>query len=198
MNHPLRCKCGILKGNVAHPERVNRAVCYCRDCQAFAHFLGRAGDVLDSNGGTDVIQTIPAHLTFTEGQQQLACMRLTEKGLVRWYTRCCNTPIGNTAADFRISFIGLVHTCLENNAKSLDDSFGPVRMWSFTKGAKGPVKSRRSTMIVGILRLIGMVTRARVTGAYKQTPLFSPDTGAPIVTPKILSASERTTLDQLI
>jgi hypothetical protein len=191
MNHPLSCKCGILRGIVAHPERVNRAICYCRDCQAFARFLGRAGDVLDSSGGTDVIQTIPAHLTFTQGQQQLACMRLTEKGLVRWYSRCCNTPIGNTSADFRVSFIGLIHNCLESHEKSLDDSFGPVRMWSFTKGAKKPVKSRTPTMIAGILRLIGMVIRARVSGAYKQTPLFSPDTGAPVAVPKILSSSER-------
>lgn len=191
MNHPLSCKCGILKGIVAHPERVNRAICYCRDCQAFAHFLGRADEVLDANGGTDVIQTIPAHLTFTQGQQQLACMRLTEKGLVRWYTRCCNTPIGNTSADFRISFIGLIHNCLDDNDKSLDDSFGAVRMWSFTKGAKKPVKSRTPTMVAGILRLIGMVFRARITGAYKQTPLFSPDTGVPVAVPKILSSSER-------
>jgi hypothetical protein len=40
--HPLRCSCGTLKGFVTHPERVNRVVCYCRDCQAFARFLRRA------------------------------------------------------------------------------------------------------------------------------------------------------------
>jgi hypothetical protein len=198
VNHPLQCRCGTLRGYVDTRKPVNRAVCYCKDCQAFAHFLGRAGEILDSHGGTDVIQTIPAHLLFTQGQHQLACVRLSEKGLVRWYTRCCNTPIGNTAADFRLSFIGLIHSCLESEEKSLADSFGPVRMWSFTKGAKKAIKSRTPTMIFGILRLIGILIRARVTGAYKHTPFFAVDTGAPIITPKILSASERAALDQLI
>jgi hypothetical protein len=194
MNHPLQCACGTLKGYVSHPERVNRVVCYCRDCQAFARFLGRAGEILDAHGGTDVIQTIPANVTFTTGQEVLACMRLTEKGLVRWYAKCCNTPIGNTLADFRISFIGLVHSCLESGNQSLDDSFGPVRMWSFTKSANGAVESHRVAMTAGILRLTAMVARARFSGDYKRTPLFLKDTGAPIAIPKILSRSERETV----
>jgi hypothetical protein len=194
MNHPLRCTCGALKGYVSHPERVNRVVCYCRDCQAFAHYLGRAGEILDAKGGTDVIQTIPANVTFTTGQEVLACMRLTEKGLVRWYAKCCNTPVGNTLADYRISFIGLVHSCLQAGDQSLDDSFGPVRMWSFTKSAKGKVDSHRIAMIAGILRFTGMVARARISGDYKRTPLFSLGTGAPVTIPKILSPSERETV----
>jgi hypothetical protein len=191
MDHPLQCMCGTLKGTVCDLKRVNRVICYCRDCQAFAHFLGRTADMLDAKGGTDVIQTLPANVTFTNGQEVLACMRLTEKGLLRWYTKCCNTPIGNTLADFRISFVGLVHTCLDNTNRSLDDSFGPVRMWSFTKSAKGTVESRPLAMIAGMLRFIPMVMRARINGAYLRTPLFVAHTGAPIVTPKVLSPSER-------
>jgi hypothetical protein len=85
-----------------------------------------------------------------------------------------------------------VHTCLQTPEKSLDSSFGPIRIRSFTKGAKGAVaKSSPLAMIGAILRLIGMVGRARITGAYKHTPLFSPETGAPVATPKILSAAER-------
>jgi hypothetical protein len=191
MDHPLQCTCGTLKGYVRHPERVNRVICYCRDCQAFAHFLGRPLDILDAKGGTDVIQTVPANVTFTEGRQVLACMRLTEKGLVRWYAKCCNTPIGNTLADFRISFIGLIHTCLEDSTRSLDGSFGPVRMWSFTKAAKGFVKSRPAAMFAGILRFAAAAMRARVNGDYRRTPFFSSDTGDPVAAPKILSPGER-------
>jgi hypothetical protein len=194
MNHPLQCTCGTLKGYVSHPERVNRAVCYCKDCQAFAHFLGRADEILDAKGGTDVIQTVPANVTFTEGQQVLACMRLSPKGLVRWYARCCNTPVGNTLANYRVSFIGLIHPCLQNPNRSLDDSFGPVRMWSFTKGAKGTVKSAPVATIAGILRFVTMLMRARINGAYKRTPFFSADTGAPVAVPKILSPRERAVL----
>ena len=114
MNHPLRCRCGTLKGYVSHPEKVTRGVCYCRDCQAFAHFLGTTGDILDEMGGTDVVATLPKYVTFTQGVDALACMSLTETGMLRWYASCCNTPIGNTPRDFKVSHVGLIHTCLED------------------------------------------------------------------------------------
>ncbi len=191
MSHPLRCSCGTLKGYVVHPERVNRVVCYCRDCQAFAHFLGRQTDILDVQGGSDVIQTIPANVVLTAGSEALACMRLTDKGLLRWYAKCCNTPIGNTLANHRVSFVGLLHNVLDNSGKSLDGSFGPVRMWSFTKSAKRPVEVPSLSLIVGIGRFAAMVIRARIDGSYLRTPFFVTSTGAPIVTPQVLSAGER-------
>jgi hypothetical protein len=194
MNHPLRCTCGTLKGYVSRPERVNRVVCYCKDCQAFARFLNRADEILDAKGGSDVIQTVPAEVTFTEGQHVLACMRLSPKGLLRWYATCCNTPVGNTLANYRVSFIGLIHTCLENPDRSLDDSFGPVRMWSFTNGATVPVKPVPLATIAGIIRFVVMLMRARISGAYQRTPFFSVDSGAPVAAPKILSAAERAAL----
>src|SRR5258707_12477558 len=89
MNHPLQCRCGALKGYVAHSAGVNRCVCYCSDCQAVAHFLGRPSEILDGQGGTEVIQTRPANVSFTQSQQALDSMRLTEKGLFRWYTARC-------------------------------------------------------------------------------------------------------------
>jgi len=84
---------------VSSPIRAiqNRCVCYCRDCQAFAHFLGKVDAILDERGGSEIIQVLPRNLTFTQGIELLACMRLTEKGLLRWYAACCNTPIGKHA-----------------------------------------------------------------------------------------------------
>ena len=51
-------------------------ICYCKDCQAFARFLERP-DLLDPAGGTDIFQMPPA--------------RLSDKGVLRWYTDCCRT-----------------------------------------------------------------------------------------------------------
>lgn len=47
---PLRCSCGALRGVLRgmSPARGNRVVCYCRDCQAFAHFLDR-DEILDAH-----------------------------------------------------------------------------------------------------------------------------------------------------
>ena len=63
MIHRLRCQCGAIRGHVALPAKTVRAICYCRDCQAFARYLARAGDVLDEHGGTDIVATpLPACL----------------------------------------------------------------------------------------------------------------------------------------
>src|SRR5687767_6325224 len=57
MTHRLRCQCGAIRGYVALPAKTVRAICYCRDCQAFARYLERAGDILDEHGGTDILAT---------------------------------------------------------------------------------------------------------------------------------------------
>lgn len=169
---------------------INRGLCYCRDCQAFAHFLGRADEVLDARGGTDVIQTAPRRVTLTQGLENLACMRLTASGLLRWYACCCHTPIGNTAATHRLAFVGLVHSCLRIASRSLDEAFGPVRMRVNTKSAQGSARPGSERVLGAILQLAGMMARERLTGSYRRTPFFSPDTGEPIVTPRVLSAEE--------
>src|ERR1700760_285054 len=71
-------------------------------------------ETLDARGGSDIVQVLPKNVTFLQGVNSLACMRLTDKGMVRWYASCCKTPIGNTLADYKISFIGLLHDCLES------------------------------------------------------------------------------------
>src|SRR5450432_1815310 len=123
MQHAWQCRCATIKGFVKDPRTVNHAVCYCRDCQAFAHFLGQEGAVLDTIGGTYVVQVPPSSITITQGGATLACMRLTEKGLLRWYADCCKTPIGNTLANYKFSFIGIIHNCLENAGVPIRNSF---------------------------------------------------------------------------
>ena len=191
MSHMVSCSCGALKGVLSRPDAVNRCVCYCKDCQAFAHFLGQADGILDAAGGTEVIQTTPANVTITQGQSKLACIRLREKGLLRWYTSCCNTPIGNTLPNFQFAFVGLIHSCLDGSGESLDGSFGPIRMWVNTQSAKTPVPAKPVATFIGMVRVMGMVVRDRFTGRFQSTPFFSPVTGVPVVKPVVLSDSER-------
>ena len=65
MDHPLQCRCGTIKAVIHNAEASNRGVCYCKDCQAFAHFLGRPTEILDERGGTEVAQILPKNLAFT-------------------------------------------------------------------------------------------------------------------------------------
>ena len=194
--YPLRCQCGALQGSLVNTQTANRAVCYCRDCQAFAHFLGQAERVLDSRGGSDIVQVLPRNLTFTQGGEMLACLRLTDKGLFRWYARCCRTPIGNTLATPKLSFIGLVHACLQGDGASLDEAFGPVRAWVNTNGALGDPKPKEA----GRGRVVGWFLRttlkARFNGDYKRTPFFNSETGAPVSVPYVLSSEEHARVRQ--
>ena len=188
--HRLQCQCGRLAGDVATTTLVNRGLCYCRDCQAFAFFLGHAERTLDDRGGTDIVQISPGAVRFTDGREHLACMRLTATGLLRWYAACCRTPIGNTAPDYRLSFVGLIDRCLDDPARSLDASFGPSNMRVHTGSAWGEPKLRQRGLAVAALRFARMLLRARLTGTYRDTPFFGRD-GVPVVTPRVLSADER-------
>jgi hypothetical protein len=190
MDHLLHCRCGTLRGSVAGRSKTNRVVCYCSDCQAFAHFLGGAGAILDERGGSDIVQVLPKNIAFSQGTDALACMRLTPKGLLRWYASCCNTPIGNTLATAKLSFIGLLHSCLTPSGTTLDAAFGPVVAWVNTKGARGSPKPRTVGQGRTIGWFLGTALPARFNGDYRRTPFFRIDTGAPVVMPRVLSESE--------
>jgi hypothetical protein len=188
--YPLRCQCGTVRAVLAHPARGNRVVCYCHDCQAFAHVLDQASRVLDERGGSEIIQVLPKNLTFTQGTEALACLRLTPKGLLRWHSACCRTPIGNTLATGKMSFIGLIHSCLDADGGSRDVAFGPIRSWVHTRGAQGEPQPKEVGLGTSVGWFLRTTLRARFNGDYKLTPFFKADTGAPIAVPRVLSAEE--------
>lgn len=190
--HPLQCRCGTVKGHVVRPGMAVRMVCYCADCQAFAQFLGRPDKMLNANGGTAIVALLPGQVRFEQGLESLACMSLSERGLVRWYASCCNTPIGNTPREFKMPYVGLVDSCLASDSPTLQESFGPLRMVLGTKSASGDVKP---TSVVGLVaamvRLMTSVFGARLRGEYKNNPFFDAQTGKPALAPRVLTKEER-------
>ena len=191
MTHPLRCSCGAVRGAVEHERLASHSICYCPDCQAFARFLGREAELLDARGGCENIQALPKDVTFREGAQHLACVRLSETGMLRWYAACCNTPIGNTPATSKLPFVGLARACLENASSSVASSFGPVRHCTFTSGAVGPTNPEPFGGAALVVWLIRNRLRARFTGGFSINPFFDTATDRPIVPPKVLSPAER-------
>lgn len=191
MSHPFRCRCGAVSGVVEHPGRATHSRCYCEDCQAYARFLGREADMVDESGGLEAVQTLPKDVLFAEGREQLACVRLSKSGLLRWYAQCCNTPIGNTPATSKLPFVGLSRTCLEVEGRSVRQSFGPVRFSLYTGGARGPVKPKPFGRAGFVLWLIGNRLRARVAGGFAQNPFFDTSADRPIVEPRVLTTAER-------
>ena len=197
MPYSLQCACGKLKGEVSDTEHANHAVCYCKDCQAFAHFLGRQSEILDERGGSELVQISPGKLRFIEGAENLACVRLAPAGLVRWYARCCNTPIGNTLGTPKLPFVGLLHTCLGGPEHPLGEAFGPVRCQLNTESAKGLPKPSEVGVPGTILWFLRTLIGARLDGSYKRTPFFD-RAGSPVVKPHVLSAEERRDLGEAV
>lgn len=193
-NHLLRCQCGRVQGQVNISGALTRAICYCKDCQSFAHFLGKDKEILDELGGSDIVPTAPRNVTFTQGKELLACMQLSPKGLLRWYASCCNTPIGNTWRSSKLSYVGLVHNCLESSGKSMDESFGPVKVYVNPQSAKGEVRSKSTGMLGMLFSWITMMLGERLSGRYKLSPFFDGNTGASIAVPTILTLEERQVL----
>jgi hypothetical protein len=193
--HPIRCRCGQFQAEVANPEQGTRAVCYCKDCQAFAHFLGLPAGMLDPFGGTDIVAVRPGNVRLLAGEEHLACMSLTPKGTLRWYTRCCRTPVGNTPRDMRLAHVGLVHTALEAPGQDLTPAFGPVKMRVNRQSAHGtPPASPPVTFLVALASYLSRLLWARATGKYKANPFFDGATGRPRVEPQVLSAEEHRAL----
>lgn len=192
--HPLRCRCGALQGQIALGGPTSRMVCYCKDCQAFARYLGPAERVLDAQGGSDVVQLAPHRIRITRGQEHLAVMRLSSKGMLRWYAACCRTPVGNTMTSRNMPFTGLLVQCLDS--APLDAAFGPVMATANTQSALGDPKPRAFGLPAALLRILRIVAGSRLSGKYQDNPFFTA-AGHPVSQPTVLSSDERARLDAL-
>ena len=122
----LSCKCEKIQGVVADikPGKGARLICYCADCQAFAQYLQSNGALLDEYGGTQELLLAPSMVRIEQGEEYLSCLRLTKKGLYRWYSTCCNTPIANTVSR-KIPFVGL-HRAFIDSQQDIDTAIGKV------------------------------------------------------------------------
>jgi len=198
MQAELRCRCGEVRAVVKDPspKTVNRVICYCDDCQAFAHQLGRS-DLLDVHGGTDVVQVAPASLTFVRGQDKIAAVRLSPKGLFRWYATCCNTPVGNTLTP-SVPFVGVVAKAFETDGQDPDALFGRPVGTNLGKFAIGDVQGKTNGVSLSLLlRVLRLVLGWRLTGKTWPHPFFERGSGTPRYPVIVLSREQRDALRPL-
>jgi hypothetical protein len=200
----LSCRCGRARGLAREiaPSAGFRLVCYCKDCQAFARFLeGHAptqeSDVLDAAGGTDIFQMPTGRLTLTAGTDAVRCLRLSTKGILRWYADCCRTPLANTAGS-RFPVVGLIHSFMGEAADGhfRKQALGPPVCRIYECSAVAPLPpdapapaswsifaSRGAAMLGWWLRGLG-----------RPNPFFDAHTGAPLSAPRVLTPDERAAL----
>lgn len=200
MNIAVECDCGQVQGLV-NPKNLfgYRAACLCDDCQAYAYYLQRS-DTLDINGGTDIIPSMPSHYQITAGAEKLSCVRLSDKGMYRWYAECCKTPMGNAMASASMPYIGIPERIFEkkNSTSTIEELFGPVTERMQAQFAKGelPPLSKKTVSFGFMVRVIKFILIAKMKGAGSPSPFFNSD-GQPIKLPRVLSKSERDALRPL-
>lgn len=194
MKMQLRCRCGVVRGEMETARAYTRATCYCKDCRAFARFLAVPG-VLDAGGGTDVVAIAPAAVRFTSGSEHVASMSLSPKGLLRWYASCCRTPLGNTPRDTKLPYVGMVTTCFDSAAQAVDATFGPRnRIVLNTRSATAPVRSTPLAFAMGGLRILAGIIGARLR-RERASPFFD-GAGRPLREPEVISRERRAELER--
>lgn len=179
----LTCSCGSLKAEVTelYPHDGVHAICHCEDCRASARALAPGTQLPD---GADIYQTYPDTLGILEGHENLACLTLSPRGLLRWYASCCNTPMFNTPRSSKVSFVGI----LADNAAD-KSVFGPVRAHGFIKTKDG--KTRHKGLATLVFRSLKRILIARLSGRWQTNPLFDTIANKPVAEPRLLSKKDK-------
>lgn len=167
------CACGKVEARI--PQSGVSLVCYCNSCRGFLERLERT-EWLDEAGGVSLFQTASERVEITRGHEQLSWSKMSKKGPMRWYARCCQSPMATTLGSPKLSFASFHAHGLEPKGQ-----IGRVRFRAFPDYAlKKPVKRRGNVLAWLVPMLFGMV-RARLTGQWRNTPFFGSD-GKPIAT----------------
>ena len=187
----IQCECGKFRAELTQFPRYTpgRLKCYCDDCQAFLNYLNRS-DLLDENGGTEIIPAYPADIKLISGKDVIKCTRILPNGMFRFSTTCCNTPIANT--DPNRPWAGIHRRMYTvKDPSRLDKELGPVKasvMGKFAKGNPPPGTPQRFNF-KGMITVMPHILRGVLLGKAKPSPFF--ENGKSIVEPKVLTSEER-------
>lgn len=180
----------------ASADSVSHVVCYCDDCQAYAHYLGRA-DLLDAHGGSDIVQVAPASLSFVQGNERIVGVRLTPKGLYRWYASCCKTPVGNTLSP-SIPFVGIPAQVFDVDGQRCEAVFAKPQGAIQGKFAIGDAPEGSKDLQLGLLlRALRKILGWRFGGHVWPHPFFDRASKVATHPVSVLSPDERALLKPL-
>lgn len=189
----IQCECGKFRAKLkAFPSNTpGRLVCYCDDCQSYLHYLKR-DDLLEANGGTEVIPAYPADVEILSGLEHLRCTQLSPNGTFRFSTSCCNTPIVNTRPkEPWAGFLRCVYTA--RDSYQLDQMLGPVRSRIMGRYAKGtpPAGTPEKFNLKAFVTVMPFMLKGKLLKKSKPSPFFAEDGVTPIIAPHILNEAER-------
>ena len=177
------CTCGALQGHISArgAKSGTHVVCYCHDCRAAQLYFGQPDP---APGPIEILQTTPEDIIIDKGAEHLAAMQLSPRGMLRWYANCCNAPLLTTPGSPRLPFGGFIVNRLADSTP-----LGPVTTRGFVPATGG--KQRHEKLRFAVAGLIKRTIASRLSGRWKTSVFFDPDTGKPAVTPRVLTKKER-------
>lgn len=193
MTTKIQCECGKFQAEVSDLQRSSpgRAVCYCDDCQSFYHHIGRA-ELLDKNGGSEVVPVFPNAIKIMSGIENLRCTRLSPKGLFRFSTTCCKTPIANLAAG--MPWVGLISRVFTTRDEHfLDQNLGPIKSRIMAKFAYGnlPPGASQKLGLKDAAFILPFIAKGIILRKRLPSPFLKADGVTPVVAPEIISLETR-------
>ena len=192
MDLTFSCRCAQVSGTVVNYRRsqANRVVCYCGDCRGFVDWLKQPEHV-DAHGGVDILHLAQGDVRINQGHELVACMRLSPKGMFRFYATCCSTPLGSTmSAGFPL--VGFPTTILD---ASVDRAqiLGPALVVNGASALAGPVEERKLAVFGMLIRVGTLLAQWKITGRGKPSPYFN-DQGQPVAVANVITKDERAAL----
>lgn len=184
----LACQCGQIKGVIqqTQPNTANPINCCCDDCRAFAEHLqseSQSQIILDEYGATKIYQLPVAKISLTQGSEHLRCLRLTEKGMYRWYSGCCNTPIGNTLGAGG-PFIGVIHNFVDS--ENLDQLLGASWGYVHPKFALKPLAKTQIASWWALPKMLIKIGLWKLKGLNRPSAFFD-NHSKPITSPTTIN-----------
>ena len=190
LRHACRCGQTELALDVTGFGAASRIICYCDDCQTFARALDAQADVLGPGSGTGIVQSTPDRLRIVKGAENLAILRLSPKGLLRWYAGCCDTPMCNSLPKMGVPFVGIVFRREEGPAVTQILGKRCAQVFTTTARPRGEAPRKDVGFAVTGFAVLRRMIVALLSGRAKTNPLRAP-AGAPIAPIRVLTPEER-------
>jgi len=138
----------------------------------------------------------PAQVSIHEGSEQIRCLRLSPKGLFRWYAGCCNTPLGNTLGA-RLPVLIVVHSWMDHAAAghSREQDLGQPKLRMHARFAKGGVPPGAHPRVPpsAIPSTLAFFARGLLGGRAQPSPFFDA-AGQPRSQPVLIEQAAREAL----
>jgi hypothetical protein len=200
---PVSCTCGAVAGIVrgVTPANSRRLSCMCDDCQVYAQYLGRADEILDRHGGTDLSYATQNRVEVVAGGKQLRGVRLYPAGILRVYTACCRTPVAHVPSA-KMAFVGIPHLFMRSKEAGMtrDAVLGPLVLRLQGRYCRGemPEGAHSGTPAGPWAKAMGQVVWDSMRGRQRPSVFHEASSNSPSVPVTVLSANDLQRLRGLV